>query len=155
MRKPADVLPGAARPLEEIRRAAHSAGVDAGTLELVRLRVSQINGSGACVALGAAAARAAGVGDERLLALAAWRDTPCFSPAERAALELAEAATRLADRPDAVSDPVWDRAATHYDEQRLAALILMIGVTNLTNRLAATTRQHPGTPLDPPGRNPS
>ncbi len=81
---------------------------------------------------------------ERLAAVTAWRDAPYFSDAERAALALAEAATRLADRPDPVPDEVWDAAASHFDEQQLAAIVLMIGVTNLFNRLNATTRQIAG-----------
>ncbi|WP_328874656.1 carboxymuconolactone decarboxylase family protein [Streptomyces sp. NBC_00287] len=141
MRNPADVLSGAAQTLQELLKTAHSAGVEAQTLELVHLRISQINGCAADVDGGARSAREAGVSDERLLTLAAWRDTPYFTPAQRAALELAEAATRMADRPDAVSDEVWDRAATHYDETQLAAIVLMTGVTNLFNRLGATTRQ--------------
>ncbi|MFE6336039.1 carboxymuconolactone decarboxylase family protein [Streptomyces sp. NPDC057806] len=141
MRNPAVVLSGAAGPLQELLTAVRSAGVDPRTLELVRLRISQINGCAAGVDDGTRTARAAGVSDERLLTLTAWRDTPHFTPAQRAALELAESATRLADRPDAVSDEVWDRAATHYDETQLAALVLLTGVTNLLNRLGATTRQ--------------
>jgi AhpD family alkylhydroperoxidase len=141
MRNPAVVLSGAAGPLQELLTAVRSAGVDPRTLELVRLRISQINGCAADVDDGTRTARAAGVSDERLLTLTAWRDTPHFTPAQRAALELAESATRLADRPDAVSDEVWDRAATHYDETQLAALVLLTGVTNLLNRLGATTRQ--------------
>ena len=77
-------------------------------------------------------------------AVAAWREAPYFSDAERAALALAEAATRLADRPDPVPDQVWDAAVGHYDEKGLAAVILMIAVTNLFNRLNATTRQVAG-----------
>ena len=72
------------------------------------------------------------------------RDTPYFTDAERAALALTEAITRLADRPDPVPDEIWDEAARHYDEQGLAALILMIATTNLFNRLNATTRQVAG-----------
>ena len=82
--------------------------------------------------------------DERLAAVAAWREAPYFTDEERAALALAEAATRLADRPDPVSDEVWDTAATYFDEKQLAASILMIVVTKLFNRLNATTRQIAG-----------
>nr|WP_222109765.1 carboxymuconolactone decarboxylase family protein [Streptomyces cupreus] len=153
MRNPTVVLSDAAQPLQEILKAVHSAGVDIQTLELVHLRISQINGCAADVDEGARTAREAGVSDQRLLALAAWRDTPYFTPAQRAALELAEAATRMADRPDAVSDEIWDRAATHYDETRLAAIVLMTGVTNLLNRLGATTRQSPTPTTYTPGRN--
>jgi alkylhydroperoxidase family enzyme len=93
---------------------------------------------------GARSARKAGESDERLFAVAAWREAPYFTDAERAALALTEAATRLADQPDPVPDEIWDQAADHFDEQGLAAVILMIGVTNLFNRLNATTRQIAG-----------
>ncbi len=144
MQNPALVLSDAMQPIQQLFKAAHSGGVDGQTLELVHLRVSQINGCSACVDGGARTARAAGVGDERLATVAAWREAPYFTDEERAALTLAEAATRLADRPDAVSDEVWDTAATYFDEKQLAAIVLMIGVTNLFNRLNATTRQIAG-----------
>ncbi|WP_432169372.1 carboxymuconolactone decarboxylase family protein [Streptomyces sp. 1222.5] len=144
MQNPAVVLSDAMRPIQEIFKAVHAGGVDGRTLELVHLRVSQINGCSACVDAGAKSARKAGVDDERLATVAAWREAPYFSDEERAALALAEAATRLADRPDPVSDEVWDTAATYYDEKQLAAIVLMIGVTNLFNRLNATTRQIAG-----------
>jgi alkylhydroperoxidase family enzyme len=93
---------------------------------------------------GARSAKKAGETDERLFAVAAWREAPYYTDAERAALALAESATRLSDRPDPVPDEVWDEAARHYDEQQLAAIILMIATTNLFNRLNATTRQVAG-----------
>src|SRR5205809_6763326 len=95
-------------------KAAHSAGVPQATLELVHLRASQINGCSACVDSGARGMRKNGETDDRLFAVAAWRETPYFTDAERAALELAEAATRLADRSDAVPDLIWNAAAEHY-----------------------------------------
>ncbi|MDL4815331.1 carboxymuconolactone decarboxylase family protein [Actinomadura opuntiae] len=144
MQNPAVILSDAMKPIQQIFKAAHSAGVDDQTLELVHLRISQINGCSACVDAGAKTARKSGVDDDRLAAVAAWREAPYFSEEERAALALAEAATRLADRPDAVGDEIWDTAATYYDEKQLAALVLMIGVTNLFNRLNATTRQIAG-----------
>ncbi|MYS86173.1 carboxymuconolactone decarboxylase family protein [Embleya scabrispora] len=144
MRNPAVVLSDAMQPIQEIFAVAHSGGVDGQTLELVHLRVSQINGCSACVNAGAEAALEAGVSSERLAAVAAWREAPYFSARERAALALAEAATRLADRPDSVSDELWDAAATYFDEKQLAAIVLMIGVTNMFNRLNATTRQIAG-----------
>ncbi|WP_436775301.1 carboxymuconolactone decarboxylase family protein [Yinghuangia sp. YIM S09857] len=144
MQNPAMVLSGAMQPIQDIFKAAHSGGVPGQTLELVHLRVSQINGCSACVDGGAKTARKAGVSDERLATVAAWRETPYFSDEERAALALAEAATRLADRPDPVGDDIWDAAATYFDEKQLAAIILMIGVTNMFNRLNATTRQIAG-----------
>lgn len=118
--------------------------MDAETLELVHLRVSQINGCSACVDSGAKTARKAGVSDDRLSAVAAWREAPYFTNSERAALALAEAATRLADRPNPVTDDIWDEAAKHYDEKGLAAIVLIVGVTNLVNRLNATTKQVAG-----------
>ncbi|MGI5359012.1 carboxymuconolactone decarboxylase family protein [Streptomyces sp. CA-252508] len=144
MQNPVMVLPDTMQPIQQLLKAAHSGGVEAQTLELVHLRVSQINGCSACVDGGARTARKAGVSDERLATVAAWREAPYFTAPERAALALAEAATRLADRPDAVDDEVWDAAATHFDEKQLASLVLMVGVTNLFNRLNATTRQIAG-----------
>ncbi len=81
-------------------------------------------------------------------AVAAWYDSELFDDAERAALALTEAATRLADRPGAVTDEIWDEAAKHYDEQQLGALVLMIGVSNFFNRINTTLRIPPGTPYN-------
>jgi AhpD family alkylhydroperoxidase len=143
MKNPAMVL-GAMEAFQALFKAVHSGGVDPATLELVHLRASQINGCSACVDSGVKAGRKAGETEDRLATVVAWREAPYFSDAERAALALAEAATRLADRPDPVPDQVWDDAADHYDEKQLAAIILMIAVTNLFNRLNATTRQVAG-----------
>ena len=125
--------------------AAKGAGLPAATIELVNLRCSQINGCSVCVHMHARDLRKAGETDERIDTVAGWRDTPWFTDAERAALALAEALTRLADRPDAVPDEVYAAAAEHYDEQQLAGLILSIGVVNLWNRLNLATRQEAGT----------
>jgi AhpD family alkylhydroperoxidase len=144
MPNPAMVLPGAMSAIQELLQAPQAGGVPPATLELVHLRASQINGCSACVDGGTKSARKAGETEERLAAVVAWREAPYFSDAERAALALAEAATRLADRPDPVPDEIWDAAATHYDEKGLAAIVLMIAVTNLFNRLNATTRQVAG-----------
>jgi AhpD family alkylhydroperoxidase len=144
MKNPAMVLPGVWQPIQALNEAVGQGGVPPTTLELVHLRVSQVNGCSACVDAGARTAKKDGETDERLFAVAAWREAPYFTDAERAALALAEAATRLADRPDPVPDEIWDEAAAHYDERGLAALVLMIGVTNLFNRLNATTKQVAG-----------
>ncbi|MET7832906.1 carboxymuconolactone decarboxylase family protein [Micromonospora sediminicola] len=141
MPNPAALLPDTVKAVNLLYRAAHSAGVPSGTLELVHLRASQINGCSACVDSGARGARKNGETEERLFAVAAWRETPYFTDAERAALDLAEHATRLADRGDAVPDPVWDEAARHFGEKELAALVLWIATTNFFNRINATTRQ--------------
>lgn len=144
MKNPAMVLPAAGPGIEALISAVHQAGVPRTTLDLVHLRVSQINGCSACVEWGSCSAKRAGESDERLFAAAVWRDAPHFSEAERAALALGEAATRLADRPDAVPDEVWDEAARHYGEKELAALVLWIGLSNLFNRINVSTRQAAG-----------
>ena len=144
-KNPALLVPGALKALPELGKLAHGQGVPATTLELVHLRVSQINGCGWCIEYGMRQARKAGESEDRLASVAAWRESPYLSEAECAAIELAEAMTRLADSADGVPDAVWDRAAEHWDEQALAALVLHIGVTNLHNRLTVPTRQVPGT----------
>ncbi|GCE09436.1 carboxymuconolactone decarboxylase family protein [Dictyobacter aurantiacus] len=144
MSNPAMLLPNAMDSILTLLKATRKGGVPPKTLELVHLRVSQINGCSACVDSGARTAKKAGETDERLFAVAAWREAPYFTDAERAALALAEAATRLADRPDSVSDAIWEEATRHYDEKGLAAIVLMIATTNLFNRLNATTRQAAG-----------
>ncbi|NES16703.1 MULTISPECIES: carboxymuconolactone decarboxylase family protein [Micromonospora] len=141
IRNSAALLPDAAKGINLLYKAAHSAGVPGSTLELVHLRASQINGCSACVDSGARSARKNGETEERLFAVAAWRETPYFTEAERAALALAEAATRLADRADAVPDEIWNEAARHFGEKELAALVLWIATTNFFNRINATTRQ--------------
>ena len=144
MKNPAVVLPDATHGIQALLKATRQGGVPQTTLELVHLRVSQINGCSYCVDSGARSAKRAGETDERLFAVAAWREAPYFTEAERAALALAEAATRLADRPDPVPDAIWDEATQHYDERGLAALVLMIAITNLFNRVNATVRQLAG-----------
>lgn len=111
------------------------------TQELMALRASQINGCGWCIDLHTKEAAAAGETAVRLNLVAAWRESTVFTEAERAALALAEAVTRLSDRADPVPDEIWDAAARHYDERGLAALILMIATTNFFNRLNVSTRQ--------------
>lgn len=113
-------------------------------IELILLRASQINGCSVCVNLHGRALRDAGETDERIWAVAAWGETAYFTDAERAALALSEAMTRLSDSADPVSDKVWDEAARHFDERQLATLVFAIGTINLMNRLNATTRQVAG-----------
>ncbi|MEU7868247.1 carboxymuconolactone decarboxylase family protein [Dactylosporangium sp. NPDC049140] len=134
------VNPDVAKAINLLYKAAHSAGVPQSTLELVHLRASQINGCSPCVDSGARAMRKAGETDERLFSVAAWRETPYFTEAERAALELAEAATRLADKGDAVPDKIWNAAAEHFKDEELGAIVLWIATTNFFNRINAATR---------------
>jgi AhpD family alkylhydroperoxidase len=141
MENPAGFLPDSIKAINLLYKSAHSVGVDPAILELVHLRGSQINGCAPCVESGMRNARTAGETDERLFTVAVWRETPWFSDAERAALALAEHATRLADTPDAVPDAIWDEAAKHFDEPQLAAIVLWIAVTNFFNRINVTTRQ--------------
>src|SRR2546423_7329084 len=144
MSNPTMILPEATRGIQALLRATRQGGVPSATLELVHLRASQINGCSYCVDSGARSAKKAGETDERLFAVAAWRETPYFTDAERAALALAEAVTRLADRSDPVPDEIWEEATRHYDEKGLAAIILMIAMTNLFNRVNITVKQPAG-----------
>jgi AhpD family alkylhydroperoxidase len=144
MKNPAMIIPEAMKPIQALYAAIGQGGVPRATLELVHLRASQVNGCSHCVDSGWRAARKAGETDERIFAVAAWRETSYFTEAERAALALAEAATRLSDRADPVPDEIWDEAARHYDERELAALVLMIATTNFFNRVNVSTRQPAG-----------
>jgi len=138
---PALSVPGALHALQELSKAAKKADIPATTLMLVELRASQINGCGVCVDIHSRELKHAGEADPRILTAAAWRDVSYFTDAERAALELTEATTRLADSSDPVPDDVWDDAARHYDEAQLAALVLVIAWINAWNRLNVATRQ--------------
>jgi AhpD family alkylhydroperoxidase len=145
---PALSVPGAMDALMSLAQvasqAAAQAGVPQSTVDLVDTRASQINGCAVCLDMHSRAAKKHGVTDQQLHTLAAWRDSPYFDEAQRAALALAEAGTRLADRPDAVSDEVWDMAAKHFDEPALVALVLNIAVINSWNRLNVMTGQVAG-----------
>lgn len=144
MNNPAMIVSDALKALYALGAAARKGGVPQKTLYLVHLRASQINGCSFCVNMHAQELRKAGESDDRLFAVAAWHDAPFFDEAERAALALTEAATRLSDRSDPVPDAVWQEAARHYDEQALASLTLNIAMINLWNRLNVTTRQVAG-----------
>ncbi len=144
MKNPASYWPEAGQALMALAKAVKNAGLPPRLFELVHLRASQINGCSFCVDLGVREAKKSGETEQRLFAVAAWREAPFFTEAERAALALTEAATRLSDRPDPVPDDVWDEAKRHFDEPTLAALLLCIGTTNLWNRLNAPTRQLAG-----------
>lgn len=143
MKNPAMLIPGAMQAMQALAKSAEHGGVPMRTLALVHLRASQINGCSVCVDL---ALRFKKIEDtmERLFAVSAWRDAPYFDDAERAALALAEAVTRLSDRADPVPDEIWNEAARHFTEPQLASLILWVAVTNVWNRLNVATRQVAG-----------
>jgi AhpD family alkylhydroperoxidase len=145
---PALGVPGVIDALQSLSKAADDAAGQAGlphtTVELVNLRASQINGCAVCLDMHSRGARKAGETDERLFTLAAWRDAPYLTDAERAALALAEAGTRLADQGDPVPDAVFDEASKHYDESALAALVVCIAAINTWNRLNVITGQQSG-----------
>jgi AhpD family alkylhydroperoxidase len=144
IKNPALSVPGALDALQQLAASATHAGIPETTLYLVHLRASQINGCSVCVDIHSRELEFAGESSERILTVAAWRETPYFSEAERAALALTEAGTRLADRADPVPDEVWDEAARHYSEAQLAALVVAIASINAFNRLNAATRQMTG-----------
>ncbi|HEY1829558.1 MAG TPA: carboxymuconolactone decarboxylase family protein [Acidimicrobiales bacterium] len=141
---PAFLLPGANDALQALGAVVADGGVDESTIALVLMRASQINGCAVCLDGHIQSARKNGESDERLGTLLAWRDTPYFTEAERAALALTEAMTRQADRPDPVPDELWAQVASHYDEKQLATLVLAIANINVWNRLNVATAQQAG-----------
>ena len=144
MKNPVFLVPDAMKALHALHASSQTGGVPAKTLGLIELRASQINGCSVCVDMHSRELRKAGETDERLFALAAWREAPYFTDAERAALALAESVTRLADRPDPVPDEIWQEAARHYDESALASLVIAIANINVWNRLNVATPQVAG-----------
>jgi AhpD family alkylhydroperoxidase len=145
MANPALSLPGAFDALQALAKSADTGGGISHTpAELVHLRASQINGCSVCVHMHSRALKKAGESDDRIWSVAAWRDAPFFTEAERAALALTEAVTRLSDREDPVPDEIYETAAKHFDEQALASLIMHIAMINTWNRVNAATRQVAG-----------
>jgi len=144
MNSPVFVLPKALEALQALHKAIQRGGVPDKTLELCNLRASQINGCGVCAVQHPNIMRKLGETDERIFAVAAWREAPYFTDAERAALALTEAATRISDQADPVPDAIWEEATRHYDEQGLAALVMNIASINVWNRLNVVTKQVAG-----------
>ncbi|MDN5381057.1 MULTISPECIES: carboxymuconolactone decarboxylase family protein [Streptomyces] len=132
------------RRLVSANKALAESGLPMATQELVKIRASQINGCGFCVDMHTKDAAHAGETAVRLNLVAAWREATVFTEAERAALELTEQGTRLADAAGGVTDEVWANAAKHYDEDQLAALVSLIALINAFNRLNVITRQPAG-----------
>jgi AhpD family alkylhydroperoxidase len=141
MKNPAVIIPEAMTAILALQAATTKGDVPPKTLALVHLRASQINGCSSCVDGGVRLAKKGGESDERLATVAAWRQAPYFTDAERAALALTEAVTRLSDRADPVPDETWEEARRQYKEPALAALLLSIALTNVFNRLNVSTRQ--------------
>ena len=139
----AALRPDALKSLIALGNSAKDGGVPETTANLIHLRASQINGCSVCTEMHSDEMKKAGEPDKRVFGVAAWRDSPHFTDAERAALALTEAATRLADRPDPVSDEVWHEAARHYDEKAMASLLIEIATINAFNRLSVPIRQRP------------
>jgi AhpD family alkylhydroperoxidase len=137
--------PDVTTAVQHIYKAVHASGLPREIVELVHLRASQINGCSACVNGGVHNAGQGGVSTEKLLTVAAWYENPLFDDAERAALAVTEAATRLADRPGSVTDDIWAEAARHYDDKQLGALVLMVALSNFFNRINTTLRIPAGT----------
>ncbi|GGZ00912.1 carboxymuconolactone decarboxylase family protein [Streptomyces nitrosporeus] len=125
-------------------KAVSGSGLPAATQELVKIRASQINGCGFCTDMHTKDAAAAGETSVRLNLIAAWREATVFTDAERAALELTEEGTRIADAAGGVPDEVWAKAAEHYDEEQLVALVGLIAVINTYNRLNVLVQQPAG-----------
>ncbi|GAA3058015.1 carboxymuconolactone decarboxylase family protein [Actinokineospora globicatena] len=144
MDNPAVILPEAMRALLAFGDAASGQGVPESTIELVKLRASQVNGCSACVHMHARDMRKAGESDERLFTVAAWREAPFFTEPERVALELTEVLTRLADSANPVPDELWARVREHYDERAASALLVAIANINVWNRLNAAVHQVAG-----------
>ena len=144
LKNSAMLLPDAMQALLAMITAVEKSGLSATIRGLVHLRVSQVNGCSACVDLGWRQLKKTGETDERLFAISAWRDAPYFTDAERAAMALAEAATRVADQPDPVPDALWNEATRYFDERELSALTFSIALANALNRLNITTRQVAG-----------
>ncbi|MFD5284471.1 carboxymuconolactone decarboxylase family protein [Streptomyces rubrogriseus] len=132
------------RHINSAGKAVGDSALPAATQELVKIRASQINGCGFCLDMHTKDAAKAGETSLRLNLIAAWREAKVFTDAERAALELTEQGTRIADASGGVTDEAWANAAEHYDEEQLTALVGLIAVINTYNRLNVMTQQPAG-----------
>lgn len=134
----AELEPAAYQAMLGLEQYLASSPLPAPVRELVKLRASQLNGCAFCVDLHSHHAKDNGEPDERLFSLVTWRESPFFSKAERAALALTDAATRL--DAEGVPDDVWNEAAAHYDDRQLAALVMTVATVNAWNRIGVSTR---------------
>ncbi|WP_129843489.1 carboxymuconolactone decarboxylase family protein [Streptomyces sp. RFCAC02] len=136
--------PDVVTAIQQLVRAVHAGGVEPRLLQLVHLRTSQINGCSPCVVAGVEGAKPHGETDTRLHAVAAWRETPYFTDEERAALALAEAATRVQDGAAGVTDGIREAAAAHFTEEQMGTLVLEVALTNFFNRINRANRVRAG-----------
>jgi AhpD family alkylhydroperoxidase len=143
VKNPLSLLPDTLPALLAVNKSAED-GLPFVTRKLVHVRASQINGCSVCVDMHSRELKKTGESDERIFAIAAWRDAPYYTDPERAALALTEAVTRLSDRADPVPDEIWNEAARNYDERALVALLVQIGLINVFNRLSVATKQIAG-----------
>ena len=125
-------------------KVVSDSALPAATQQLVEIRASQINGCAVCTDMHAKDAAHAGETSVRLNLVATWRETTVFTDAERAALELAEQGTRIADAAGGVTDEAWENASKHYDDDQLAALVSLIALINTWNRMNVITQQPAG-----------
>jgi AhpD family alkylhydroperoxidase len=142
-------LTGAGKPevyaaIGTLNKAVYGSGVDPLVLELVHLRASQINGCSPCVYAGVESAKKRGETDQRLHNVVTWRETALFTDAERAALALTEAATRIQDGAEGVTDEVWAEAAKHFSDEQMSAIVLNVALTNFFNRINRAIREQAG-----------
>jgi AhpD family alkylhydroperoxidase len=138
------VVPGVVKYINSASKVVTDSTLPAATQELVKIRASQINGCAFCTDMHTKDAAHAGETSVRLNLVAAWREATVFTEAERAALELAEQGTRIADAAGGVTDEVWANAAKHYDEDQLAALVSLIALINAYNRMNVIIQQPAG-----------
>jgi AhpD family alkylhydroperoxidase len=138
------VNPDVITAVQHLNKAIQAGGAGQGILDLVHLRASQINGCSPCVYAGVHAAKRNGETDERLHSVAAWRETSLYTEPERAALALAEAATRIQDGAAGVTDEIWEAAAAHFDQEQLSAIVLHVAMTNFFNRINRASGQLAG-----------
>jgi AhpD family alkylhydroperoxidase len=146
MANPAQILPDSFKGMGHLMAAVAKGGLSMTTAELVALRASQLNGCSACVQTHVEALQGEGESVDRIVGVSAWGESPYFDEAERAALALTDALTRLADSHDAVSDELWREVTKHYDEKQVSALILQISTVNLFNRINVTVRERADKP---------
>lgn len=143
MNHPVYVIPEAMEALQALGKSTQVDGLTPSLHAMIHLRASQINGCSACVQIHSREMKHAGETDTRIYGVAAWRDTNYYSDAERVALALTEALTRQADRPDPVSDELWNEATKLFDEKQLSAILVSIASINVWNRLNAAVHQTP------------